>query len=180
MRKLSIVLVLFLSLTCVKEAFCMGEVVPPKNLESQFGGLHARLHNFVISGMKWHRYDLPWQSVERKEGEFDFEEMDKAIDEMVNNGVSILGILEYTPCWAADKPEEHEGRECFNFPPKDLQDWENYIYQMVSHFKDRIKYWEIWNEPNIFFLNAPPSPFTASIISPAILADIVLSPLLRA
>ncbi|MBN2301365.1 MAG: hypothetical protein JXN60_02485, partial [Lentisphaerae bacterium] len=26
-------------------------------------------------------------------------------------------------------------------------DWENYVYQVVKRYKNRIKYWEVWNEP---------------------------------
>ena len=144
----------------IGEGMCEDKALPVENQGLQFGGLHSRLHNFVISGMKWHRYDLPWQAVERSKGEFNFEQMDKAINEMVNNGIRILGILEYPPCWAIDKPEGHPDPDCGHFPPKDLRDWENYVYNMVSHFKDRVKHWEIWNEPNVGFLHASPEQYS--------------------
>ncbi|MBM4049655.1 MAG: hypothetical protein FJ279_31555, partial [Planctomycetes bacterium] len=35
--------------------------------------------------------------------------------------------------------------------PKNLADFENYVFQTVSRYKDRLKYWEIWNEADIDF-----------------------------
>ncbi len=146
---------------------CECEIV--ENKDSQFGGLHCTLDMLLGTGMKWFRYDMEWQAVESNKGEFRFGEMDSVTNEMVSNDINILGILEYPPCWAAEVPEGHTGY-CGNLPPKRLEDWENYVYNMVDHFKDRVKYWEVWNEPNIGFLKAPPERYSEILKSAYITA----------
>jgi len=139
------------------------------NVNSQFGGLHCSLDVLLGAGMKWFRYDMEWQAVEKNKGEFNFGEMDSVTSKMASSGINILGILEYPPCWAAEAPEGYTGY-CGNFPPERLEDWENYVYNMVSHFKDRVRYWEIWNEPNIGFLKAPPERYSELLKSAYIAA----------
>ena len=41
----------------------------------------------------------------------------------------------------------------------DLRSWSDYVRGVVNHYRDRIKFWEIWNEPNISVFWAPkPNP----------------------
>ena len=60
------------------------------------------------------------------------------VDILQRNGIMILGVLEYNPRW-------HEGP--WNLAP-DPDLYEKFACSIVSHFKDRVKYWEIWNEPD--------------------------------
>jgi len=39
------------------------------------------------------------------------------------------------------------GKEKSGLPMDDLPGWSADVYQLVQHFKGRIKYWEVWNEP---------------------------------
>ena len=61
-------------------------------------------------------------------------------------GLNLLVILGYTVPWArpvCDHPEP----------------WLEYVRRTVSHFKDRVKHWEIWNEQNLkHFWVADPDP----------------------
>ena len=36
--------------------------------------------------------------------------------------------------------------------------WKNYVYAVVEHFKGRITYYEIWNEPNASSFNKNATP----------------------
>jgi GH35 family endo-1,4-beta-xylanase len=35
-------------------------------------------------------------------------------------------------------------------PPTDLSDFGNYVYAVVSRYRGHIRYYQIWNEPNIY------------------------------
>ncbi|HEX5692251.1 MAG TPA: glycosyl hydrolase, partial [Roseiflexaceae bacterium] len=53
------------------------------------------------------------------------------------------GLIDYAPAW-------NHGRN----PPVDewIHDWGNYVYQIVARYgrgNGPIKYWEVWNEPNL-------------------------------
>jgi hypothetical protein len=57
-------------------------------------------------------------------------------------GLHIYAGLGYTPTWASVAGNG-------NSPPINNQDWYDYVYATVSRYKDSIKYWEMWNEPNL-------------------------------
>ena len=90
-------------------------------------------------GVKWMRDEFNWGHVEPQKGEWHFERFDKSVDTATAHGISIFGLLCYWSPWA--KPHTPEG----------IQDYCNYIKMVVNRYKDRIHYWEIWNEPNIGF-----------------------------
>ncbi len=61
----------------------------------------------------------------------------------------ILLTLGQTPPWASTNPDD------VNYigagapaPPADIQDWRDYIAAVAQRYKGRIRYYEIWNEPN--------------------------------
>ena len=57
--------------------------------------------------------------------------------------MEILGLLDYTAGWAVG-----ENRPVSTTPPPhDL--WANYVAQTVGRYKDRVRVWEVWNEPNM-------------------------------
>ena len=90
-------------------------------------------------GIKWMRDEFNWGHVEPEKGKWNFERFDASVETATRHGVSIFGLLCYWAPWA--KPHTEEG----------IQDYCNYVKTVVGRYKDRIKYWEIWNEPNIFF-----------------------------
>lgn len=88
------------------------------------------------AGIEWARADFSWSGIERKQGEWYFEHLDKVVNTAQEYGVTILPILDYSVSWA--------------FPTYRHPDaWLEYVRQTVTHFKDRIRYWEVWNEENL-------------------------------
>src|SRR5262249_35247340 len=45
-----------------------------------------------------------------------------------------------------------------------INDYLNYLRAMVRHYRWDIHYWEIWNEPNIFFWQAPKEMYAELLI----------------
>ena len=64
-----------------------------------------------------------------------------------------------TGCGAATRPRPAwaSGKRDRRYPPTKPEDMGSFFAKMVEHFKDRVKYWEIWNEPDIdvFYLGKP-------------------------
>ena len=58
------------------------------------------------------------------------------------------------------------------YPPKDTRDWANYVSRTVSHYKGRIKHWEIWNEENgvDFYRPRPDAKSYTTLLKAAFLA----------
>lgn len=93
----------------------------------------------VPLGVKWMRQDFPWYGIEPEKGKFQWGSLDAIVDVGLKHGISTLGIVTYAPPWIGHDPSTDEERELFA----------NFVSQTVLHFKGRIRYWEIWNEPNI-------------------------------
>ena len=64
-------------------------------------------------------------------------------------GKDMIYTLGRTPLWASSDPKApgsyHPG-DCA--PPANMSDWDNYLTAIAAHAAGKIKYWEIWNEPN--------------------------------
>ena len=90
-------------------------------------------------GIKWMRDEFNWGHVEPEKGKWNFERFDASVETATRNGISIFGLLCYWAPWA--KPHTEEG----------IRDYCSYVRRVVGRYKDRVKHWEIWNEPNIFF-----------------------------
>ena len=95
------------------------------------------------AGVRWSREEVLWSWVERKKGTFDWSFYDKVVKTAQRNGIAIYGLLDYWSEWT--KP----------YTPEGIADYCVYVEATVSHFRDDIRYWEIWNEPNIFFWQGP-------------------------
>lgn len=79
---------------------------------------------------------------------------DAGYDAMVagarSSGLQILCMLAYVPAWnSTAPPNPSPGAEYWDFPPRDLHAWADYVFQTVSRYKNQIHYWEVWNEPDL-------------------------------
>ena len=96
------------------------------------------------AGVKWTREEFHWNWIEPVKGHYDFSFFDQLVDTATAHGISVYGLMCYWTIW--------------NPPPLNeafIDDYCHYLRAVVGRYKDRIKYWEIWNEPNIFFWPAP-------------------------
>lgn len=93
------------------------------------------------AGVGWVRMDFLWEEIEPREGDFQFGKYDKIVEVLYRNNIHILALLDYSAYWARVCPE-------WNCPPKESKFFANYAAKMIEHYKDKIKYWEVWNEPD--------------------------------
>ena len=105
------------------------------------------------AGIRWVRVDFDWPIVEPEKGKFSLDRYEEIYDACKEYGLNILGILTYSPSWASSAPPNSTGVTVSHSPPRNVTEFAEYVRKTVKHFAGRIKYWEIWNEPNIgFFL----------------------------
>ncbi len=91
------------------------------------------------AGVKWSREEFSWARTEPQQGTFDFSFYDKVVDTAHRHGISVYGLLSYWSNWTEPYTE------------KGIDDFCIWARETVRRFKGRIKHWEIYNEPNIFF-----------------------------
>ena len=130
--------------------------------DGPFGINHAsppdsRLELMRTAGITWVRdWTLKWHQVQASEGAaFDFEMGDRQINRVLKHGMKVLCVLPHpaTP-WCTTAPADlprtgrsREFRRTLNHMPADLAKFGAYVQACVAHFKDRVKVWEILNEP---------------------------------
>jgi uncharacterized protein (TIGR03437 family) len=91
-----------------------------------------------------------WTSLEPVKGVWNWEPLDAWVNAAESHGVKqILLTLGQSPAWASSQPDNvnYVGAGA-PAPPRDIQDWRDYITAVGERYKGRISSYEIWNEPN--------------------------------
>ncbi len=95
----------------------------------------------AAAGIGWVRIDFVWALVETSQNHFDWSVYDAIVQAAELRGLSVLGILAYTPAWATDGPS-------LNGVPRSVADWEDFCFRAAQRYRGRVRHWELWNEPN--------------------------------
>ncbi len=103
-----------------------------------------------LAGISCVRDRFRWSEVEPQKGRFRWGRYEKSARIQHEAGLTVYQIFHDCPTWASGKRDRR-------YPPKNPADMGDFFQKMVGHFKDRVKYWEIWNEPDIevFYLGKP-------------------------
>jgi hypothetical protein len=98
--------------------------------------------------------NLHWEAVEPAQQRWQWPE--DMMDHLHAQGFTVLGKLGFTPKWAVP-PEKTKSWPIQNQMPASREAFRAYIRETVSHYRDRIACWEIWNEPNLprYFAGTP-------------------------
>ncbi len=104
------------------------------------------------AGVRWDRSDLWWHVVEPRRGEFDFSRADLVLETLNAHGIEWYPILCYGSAW-------YHAEHTAPLSDQDYDDFINYVRKTVNRYRGRIRYWEVWNEPNISeFWSPEPDP----------------------
>jgi len=138
----------------------LARLPPPRSTgrDSSFG-THITVRPFFIDyarriGMKWTRFHdstiiTKWKGAEPKPGDYRF--YDKQVDAVIAAGINILGLPDYPPEWA----KKNNAANVI-----DLDAYRNLCRRLAEHYKGRIDYWEVWNEPYIkYFYSGTPKQY---------------------
>ncbi len=128
------------------------------------------------AGSRWDRFDFRWNIIEDQPGTFNFSGHDSIVNLDQEHDIQVVGILGSTAAWATTDCRTNTTHSLNRLgvpghPPLQIMDdlwwracppdslnlpwdhpdnaWGNFVYQTVSHFKDRVHTWEIWNEPDL-------------------------------
>ncbi|MCX7885681.1 MAG: beta-galactosidase [Verrucomicrobiae bacterium] len=124
----------------------MASIAEPRQYDKTKEEIINELDLMERIGIKWIRSLWRWDKVEWEKGNYDFALLDYVVAEAWKRGIRFVPCLATPPRWASTAPESAPDFRAY--PPK-REAWANFVQRMVDHFKDKIKYWEIWNEPNL-------------------------------
>lgn len=108
-------------------------------------------YKFVAnSGVKWARLQSGWQRTEREKGVYDFSWLDSIVDNLIAVGTEPWLCLCYGNDLYTQRAKTVFG--AVGCPPIYTEEeklaWKNYVTAAVKHYKGRIRFYEVWNEPD--------------------------------
>jgi hypothetical protein len=142
----------------------LGRIQPKSasQVKSSYWGIQAgafdddTLEKARAIGVKWSRINIHWDRVEKEKGEFDWAPYDTSLDALLRYDIVPFVSLTggngmYTGTGTYDDPKLAAIYGDSPLPPLDEKGkagWLNYVTTAVNRYKDRIRHWEVWNEPN--------------------------------
>ena len=98
----------------------------------------------------WDQYPgVSWADLNPSSGVYNWANLDTVVNAAVAHGVDIIYTFGYVPPWASSNPTG----SCAGGPvgtcyrPNPVA-WQDFVTQITARYKGKIKYWELWNEPN--------------------------------
>ncbi len=116
------------------------------------------------AGFHWLRQEFPWEDIEiHGKGDFTdrrndldgdgqvdavdaWAKYDHIVDLAGKYGLELVPRLSNPPAWSRALTDTIGTYA----PPDDLSDWGDYVYAVVSRYRGRVRYYQLWNEPNIY------------------------------
>ncbi|NPV06345.1 MAG: cellulase family glycosylhydrolase [Anaerolineae bacterium] len=109
------------------------------------------------AGFHWVRQEFPWEDIEiHGKGDFEdrrtephrsaWDKYDHIVDLAEAYGLELIVRLSNPPAWS--RAAGNEGGTLG--PPDDLADFGDFVETVVRRYRGRVRYYQIWNEPNIY------------------------------
>ena len=113
-----------------------------------------------LIGANFLRLDAEWGSIQRHNAmDWDTRRFDKLIEIFGERHIELMPILGYTPYWAVAKDWKpfYPGSKKFQRP--DYSKFAAWAEKLASHTRGKIRYFEVWNEPELGFANFSPDEY---------------------
>ena len=97
-------------------------------------------------GAPWVVDFFPWGYIENSEGEYDWDHADLVVDHARRQGLTVIARLGFVPAWARPKDSVTSYLDEAHYPH-----FAQFVGAFIRHFKGRLHYIILWNEPNLNF-----------------------------
>ena len=102
------------------------------------------------TGIKWARCQTGWGKTEKVKGVYDFKWLDDVVDNLVSRGIEPFFNLGFGNAlyMGETKTPTAVGYVPLYFGDECLQAWKNYVDTISKRYKGKVRFYEIWNEPD--------------------------------
>lgn len=112
--------------------------------EAEPGNIKRTLEMVREMGASWIVEYFPWAYMEPGPGIYDWDHADLVVNHANRQGLTVLARLGMVPSWA--RPRD----SAFSYLlPENYADFARFVGAFMAHFKERVRYIIIWNEPNL-------------------------------
>jgi hypothetical protein len=126
------------------------------------GMVGASFSRAKAAGVGWVRYNgVAWDKVESVQGTRDWTQLkqfEREVRRLSLEGLTPMVIVRGTPSWAQKVPDY----ACGPIKEDALDDFADFVGEAVARYSVppyNVKYWEIWNEPDVIRNVNPKSPY---------------------
>ena len=127
----------------------LAETLPPT-----FFGMHINQSTTAWPNVGFGSYRLwddgtAWASVNTSDGVYNWSSLDSWVEKAQLHNVQLMYTFGRTPAWASSNPAtpcNYGSGQCV--APTDYTRWDAFITELAIRYKGKIKYYEMWNEPN--------------------------------
>jgi GH35 family endo-1,4-beta-xylanase len=97
------------------------------------------------AGVKRLRFCIAWDDVEHERDRYNWTLLDLIVRVVGGEfGMELIPFVCHTPAWnSPGTPQDY-----FAKPPRDLGEFEQFMFDLADRYKADIHAWEIWNEPD--------------------------------
>lgn len=133
-----------------------------------------RLHRAWRAGAKWVRlHGVKWANIQpQKNSPPDWQGLDDRLELLERYKMGVLLQMGMTPKWASPTKSQRLvppiGVMEYQVHPPETEAWKRFISALAAHCRGRVRWYEIWNEPNYqscFWLSGSPEDYAVLIRS---------------
>ncbi len=119
-----------------------------ETLDRDYTDYHSYKKYLGPLGAKRIRLQGGWAKCEKVKGQYDFAWLDAVVQDAFSQGVAPWIELSYgNPIYEGGGEAKLAG--ALPSSPEALAAWDNWVKATITRYKDQVKDWEIWNEPDI-------------------------------
>lgn len=117
--------------------------------------IRASMQLIRDAGFTFIRQEFPWETIEQqakgqfwdyKFGHSTWDKYDLIVNLAREYGLEIVARLDTPPAWT-----RRDGNSRGSFaPPDNYDDYGDFVASVVTRYRGEIKYFQLWNEPNIY------------------------------
>jgi hypothetical protein len=113
------------------------------------------------AGIRWIRQQFPWEDIEKPSkgafidqfGNVTWAKYDRIVVLAEEYGLEIVARPDLPPPWARADRSVPRG------PPDRFEDYGDFVAMLAARYKGRVRYYQVWNEPNLAIeWGCPPDP----------------------
>ena len=117
-------------------------------LDRDFADYEEYKEYIVPLGIKTIRLQGGWAKTEKTPGVYDFDWLDRIVDDARRRGLNILLETDYgNPVYPGGGGFDLAGG--FPTSAEALTAWDNWVEAMAEHYRGRVRDWAMWNEPDL-------------------------------
>jgi hypothetical protein len=120
--------------------------------EAEEAKIRRSLELIKAAGFGWVKQQLVWSDIEIPvKGQYydskynlnTWAKWDRIVDLCQEYDINIIFRIDTSPVWA------HPDTTKVETPPDNYADYGDFVYEVVSRYKGKVKFFQIWNEPNL-------------------------------